>query len=267
MCNRYSNIQEEEHFRAHMKTIIASFKQELSDQRFSFNLVNAFADPVCPVVTMNNPENISWMNWGLMPHWFRRGPDEKKMRQTRENGINARAETIFERKTWKGPIATKRLLIPATGFFEWNLKDGIRYPYLVQVVSADFPDDTTPFCIAGIWDEWKHPVTKQLRQSFAMIITAGGELMKQVHVNPKHPEGGGRQAVIVRPQDYSTWLNPAATFEDLDRIMQPLQDKELRAYTITRNFSGNKFDPTTPDFLQHVYYPEGPTPILNGPEI
>ena len=72
---------------------------------------------VGPVVVKQSPKKIKLMNWGLVPSWAKSPRESYKM-------INARAETVMEKVSFKKPFLTQRCLVPANGFYEWQRKNG-----------------------------------------------------------------------------------------------------------------------------------------------
>ncbi len=112
--------------------------------------------PSQPLATLLNNGNYDYTHFGLIPHWSR---------DTKFQPINARAETIAEKPTFKSSFKSRRCLIPVNGFYEW-MKDGKhKIPYWVTPSSSDF------FALAGVYDEWLDPATGQRIISSAIITT------------------------------------------------------------------------------------------------
>jgi putative SOS response-associated peptidase YedK len=78
------------------------------------------------------------MHWGLISPW---APDEKISNQI----INARAETVQEKMSFKGPLAKRRCLILADGFYEWLGEKGAKQPHFIH------RKDDHSFAMAGLW--------------------------------------------------------------------------------------------------------------------
>jgi len=266
MCYRYSNLDEETRFRKSTKRYLKNFRIESVNGPFSFIHSNGFSHEKLPTITMECPEDITYMHWGLIP-FFTKTKEDKETLWKRGYTLNARGEEIFTKPSFRGPIKDKRCLIPATGFFEWRNYNGIKYPYLVQLINPDFEDDTTPFCFAGVYDRWVDKTTGELIEGFAIVTTAANSLMKRIHVNIDRPDEGGRQPVIVLPNDYENWLSPNATFENLERIIEPVQSEIIRAYTITKDITRRGFDLTNPSLLSHVSYDNLPGCTFNIPNL
>jgi putative SOS response-associated peptidase YedK len=253
MCYRYSNAQQERDFRKSMKNIRSQFSETESGEPFSFNHANGFSHGKLPVVAQIAPDDLSFMHWGLIPFFTKTEEDKVKLWK-RGWTLNARAEEIFTKNSWREPIKKKRCLIPATGFIEWRDIADVKYPYLVRCTNSHFPDDVQPFCLAGVYDTWTDKATGSTIDSFAIITTEANDLMKQVHVNPSREDGGARMPVIVRPESYNTWLGTDTTFEQLEAIMAGLESKELCAYTISKDITKRGFDFSDNGFLAHQPY-------------
>jgi len=256
MCYRFANIQEEEEFRAKMRALGKVFKDKPNpDKKFKFFHTNGFGHEELPVITQAKPDEINHMYWGLIPAGTKNKEDKIKYWKMGYT-LNARSESIFTTWSFKHNIKEHRCLIPATGFFEWREFEGNKYPYLIQVRSKEYFDDTTAFCFAGVYDHWVDKESGEVIDGFAIITTEANPMMKQIHVNLKREDEGGRMPVIVAPEDYNTWLNPDATFEDLERIMQPYPEDQMQAYTISKDITSRKINPDRPETLDYVGYNE-----------
>ena len=144
-----------------------------------------------PVVVMEDGKRrLRLMRWGLVPSWAKDPAIGNKM-------INARAETVAEKPSYRKPFQRQRCLAPATSFFEWQKVTGARakIPMCIAFKGMKL------FAMAGLWDLWKMPDGRELR-SFAIITTAAGDFMRPIHE---------RQPVISDRKDWQAWLDPALT--------------------------------------------------------
>ncbi len=150
-----------------------------------------------PVITSDDPDHLQRFTWGLTPSWA----DEK------QGLINARAETVREKRSFADAYESRRCLVPADGFYEWaDLGDG-KEPYRVA-----FEDDR-PFAMAGLWERWEPP-TQQLGldsfgggdaaadpeplETFTVITTEPNDLVSELH---------HRMAVVLAPGEEAQWLH------------------------------------------------------------
>ncbi len=169
--------------------------------------------------------------------------------------LNARSESIYDTWSFRNKIRTHRCLIPATGFFEWRDFGKEKFPYLIQV-KAPASDDIAPFCFAGVYDHWVDKETGEVTDGFAIITTEANPMLKNVHVNLKRPDNGGRMPVILHEKDYDKWLDPQATEDEIEALMKPYEQERMQAYTISKMITKRTIDPNAPETLQFYPYPE-----------
>ena len=141
----------------------------------------------CPVVTVAGDRRVlSLMRWGLVPSWAEDTKIGYRM-------INARAETIAEKRSFKTLIMKSRCLVPASGFYEWKkLKSGGKTPYFFGLREG------APFAFAGLWTVWRAGSEDELR-TFTIITTSANEIMAPIH---------DRMPVILQEKDEARWLDP-----------------------------------------------------------
>jgi len=128
--------------------------------------------------------NLSLAHWGLIPSWA-------KSADSGYSTINARAETVDTKPSFRAPFKRHRCIIPADGFYEWHEEGGIKIPHHIGRT------DGAPFALAGLWDVWKGPEGDVT--SCTIIVTEANAFMKRLHE---------RMPVILAPADYARWLDP-----------------------------------------------------------
>ena len=150
-----------------------------------------------PVIRMAaSGRELALMRWGLTPHWA-------KDRKTGTGVINARAETVAEKPFFRNAFRRRRCLIPATGFYEWKSHKGGKQPYHFQIRKGGL------FAFAGLWESWTGQQNQRV-ETCAIIVTEANEAISSIH---------DRMPVILRPEDFASWLSPANTDPEL---LQPL---------------------------------------------
>jgi putative SOS response-associated peptidase YedK len=129
---------------------------------------------------------LALVKWGLIPFWARDAKIASSL-------INARAETVATKPAFRAALKKKRCLIPADGFYEWQVVPGqkAKQPYFIGV------RDTPVFAFAGLWEHWTSPEGTRV-DTCAIITTDANELMQKVHT---------RMPVILDPADYDLWLD------------------------------------------------------------
>jgi putative SOS response-associated peptidase YedK len=153
---------------------------------------------------------LTFLRWGLIPSWA----DDPSIGNRL---INARAETVAGKPSYRHSFRAKRCLIVGDGFYEWRKRDGRKQPYYIRM------KDDRPFAFAGLWDQWGHD--GGAIRSCTLITTAANELMAPIH---------DRMPVIVHPSDYGLWLDPAVTEPvRLQPLLRPYPAEELDAYPVS----------------------------------
>jgi putative SOS response-associated peptidase YedK len=122
--------------------------------------------------------------WGLIPSWSKDPSIAARM-------INARAETVGEKPSFRAAFKRRRCLIPASGFYEWKQSTKGKQPYAIT------PSDGEVFAFAGLWETWSSPDGGEL-ESCTILTTDPNDLMAEIH---------NRMPVIIAPDDYREWLS------------------------------------------------------------
>lgn len=151
------------------------------------------------------------LRWGLIPSWAK---DPKIGYQC----INAKAETVAEKPSFRSAFKKRRCLVIATGFYEWQAEGKRKQPMWIGLKSK------RPFALAGLWEHWQPPEGEPI-ESCTIITTEANELTMPIH---------NRMPVILAPTSYDQWLDP--TFqqaEPLKALLRPYPSEELTAYPIS----------------------------------
>ncbi len=163
--------------------------------------------------------------WGLVPPWAKDGKSAYKM-------INARAETITEKASFKTAVNSRRCLIPADGFYEWKMmSDGSKQPYWFHM------EYRRPFSFAGIWEyNGRLDVT-----SCAIVTTEANGV-----VGPYH----NRMPVILAERDYDMWISADTALIDTLSLLRPYTGNDLAVHTVSKMVNSVKND--TPECIAKV---------------
>ena len=207
--------------------------------------VSAFSFPPLPVITSDNPAEISFLTWGLIPSWVR---DEETALSIRQRGLNARAETIFDKPMFRQSIISKRCLVLVDGFFEWRHVNGKTYPYRIRLI------DHEPFAVAGIWDRWLDPASDDEIITFSVVTTEANDLMAQVHNTRK------RMPVILPRESEKRWLDTSLGAVEIELMLRPHDASQMEAYPVDRSILKLGFNTTDPSVLNRKEY-KGLSPL------
>lgn len=149
--------------------------------------------PTINIPVFLNTASYTYAHFGLIPSWA----DSKK-----SMNINARSETIYEKKSFRDSFKSKRCLIMVNGYYEW--KEGI--PYFIKPKIDDY------FVFAGIYDIWFDNDIKKNILSAALITTEPNEKIEKLH---------DRMPVILDKKDWKLWLGKNSSLEDLNSLFKP----------------------------------------------
>lgn len=162
------------------------------------------AQPIAIVRGEGDDRHFCLVRWGFVPSWAKEMKPGKPL-------INARAETVFEKPSFRHSIRRRRCLIPADGFYEWKGDvPGKKTPYHITR-----PDDGL-FAFGGIWEHWTSPDGSEL-QSAAILTTRANAQLETIH---------HRMPVVVQPEDYGRWLDHSRPDgKHIADLMEPVQDE------------------------------------------
>jgi putative SOS response-associated peptidase YedK len=123
--------------------------------------------------------------------------------------INARAETVGEKPSYRAAFRRRRCLVPASGFYEWQKGARGKTPHFITT-------DAGLFAIAGLWENWMAPDGSEL-ETCTLLTTDANEAVRALH---------DRMPVIIDPEDYPTWLGSGrdstpAELAHLQHLLRP----------------------------------------------
>ena len=161
----------------------------------------------------------TFFRWGLVPSWAKDLSVGSRM-------INARAETVAEKPSFRAALRQRRCLIPADGFYEWQAREGGKQPYHITMADGGL------FAMAGLYERWKSPEGSWL-ESCTILTTEANELMRSLH---------DRMPVILPPEHYDLWLDPGLhDAGPLEALLVPYPAEQMAAAPVSRgvNHVGN----------------------------
>jgi putative SOS response-associated peptidase YedK len=169
--------------------------------------------PTQPVPAVRNlgARAVEWLRWGLVPAWAKDPAIGNKL-------INARAETLAEKPSFRSALRARRCVILADGFYEWAVAGTRKQPYFFQRPGG------RPFALAGIWESWQPPEGSPLLTCTIITTTANAT------VAPIHE----RMPVILSPDAVERWLVPATTeTAPLLDLLRPWPATDLETYPVS----------------------------------
>ena len=208
MCGRYTFITP-------TPEVEQRFDAQFTDE--APTTYNAAPSQRLPVITNAAPHQIQLLSWGLVPSWSRdptgHGP------ASGPKPINARAETLAEKPSFRQLLDRRRCLVLADSFYEWQATPAGKVPHRILL------RDEQPFAFAGLWDEWLDRSTGELRPTFTIITTEPNALMAGIH---------NRMPVILPGRAAEqAWLNDEAGLAAHQHQLRPYDAAAMREYAIS----------------------------------
>ena len=141
------------------------------------------------------------LRWGLLPYW-------SKTESTTFPLSNARAETIDEKPSFRGPFRYRRCVIPANGYYEWQKRGEGKQPWFIRPAAEEL------FLFAGVWDHWQGQNGKALETCAIITTNARGHLAEIHH----------RMPVCLKKSWVRDWLSPGTQKPELLAMLTPWEN-------------------------------------------
>jgi len=189
-------------------------------ERFAFRAANlsfkphyniAPSQPVLAIISNEGENRAGFLRWGLIPSWAKDEAIGNRM-------INARAETVAEKPSFRRALQKRRCLVLADGFYEWRREGKQKTPMYIALKSHE------PFAFAGLWETWKPPTGEPIH-SCTLITTTPNSLMTSIH---------DRMPVILPRKAEALWLDQ--TVEDPQEVLPlltPYPARDMEAYAVS----------------------------------
>jgi putative SOS response-associated peptidase YedK len=235
MCYRYSVPGPD----LLVKRFSAVFLEEVPFKRQYH--VSSFDLPKLPVITNDQPKQIQLFTWGLIPFWIK---DRKNADEMRLKTMNARAESIFEKPSFRHAAEQQHCLVLADGFFEWQEFQGKNYPYYIRLENHE------PFAMAGLWETWVDKTTSEELRTYTVITTKANALMEKIHNKKK------RMPVILPKEQECTWIDSSLKKKAAEALLVPYDAQLMEAFPISRLITSKQCNPNVPEVLLPFSYPE-----------
>lgn len=171
-------------------------------------------------ILRDETKHLDFLRWGLIPSWAKEESIGAKM-------INARAETLAEKPSFKRLLQGRRCLIVADGFYEWRQEAGGKTPMYFTL------PDHEPFAFAGLWDVWRQPDGQPLR-TCTIITTEPNAVVAPVH---------NRMPVILTTDAQEEWLDPSQHDSHvLQQLLKAYTASEMLARPVSRKINSPQYD-------------------------
>ena len=177
------------------------------------------------VVVNDGCNKVEFFRWGLVPHWAKDPAIGNRM-------INARAETLAEKPSFRVAFRRRRCLIFSSGWYEWG-KPGAggekKTPYFIRLKPP------RPFAFAGLWETWspKEPGAEPLR-TCTIVTCPPNEMISRFH---------HRMPVVLPPEGIELWLDPCERNpEELQHLLAPFPEEKMEAFPVSTKVNNPRND-------------------------
>jgi len=215
MCGRLTQIRAVDLFRAMVRVLDAP---GLAPR---YNVAPTQAVAAVRQRPDSDDREVVLLHWGLIPSWAKDPAMGARM-------INARAETVADKPSFRAALRRRRCLIPADGFYEWQAVGSQKQPYYIRP-----RDEAQPFALAGLWEHWERGEGRRI-ESCTIITTTANDLLRPLH---------DRMPVIVAPADFDLWLDPGVQNPEAVRpLLSPYPEEAMAMYPVTREVNNPRHD-------------------------
>jgi putative SOS response-associated peptidase YedK len=177
---------------------------------------------------------LAMLHWGLVPSWA-------KERSIGARMINARAETLAEKPSFRVAFRRRRCLVLADGYYEWQRSAGHKQPFLIRQASGE------PFGMAALWEQWSDRASGEELESCAIVTTSAAASVAHIH---------DRMPVILPPACHAEWLDASSqSVATLEPLLQPCDPELLQCHPVSqrvnnaRNQGADLIEPIDPSGL------------------
>jgi len=211
MCGRYTLTVD-------ASVLAELFKLEpLTDLQPRFNIAPSQSVSIVRSKTDGDREWAT-VRWGLIPSWAQEAKIGSRL-------INARAETVAEKPSFRSAYKHRRCLVPADGFYEWVKVGGAKQPHHIRF------SDRRPFAFAGLWERWTDPESTEI-ESCTILTTRPNALMENLH---------NRMPVIMPPARFDDWIGRGPLGpEAAEAMLLPFPADGMEAVPVTTRVNSPK---------------------------
>jgi putative SOS response-associated peptidase YedK len=206
MCGRYRLSRRKQIIEEHFDSVSSE-----EDWTPRYNIAPTQSVPIIRQHPKEPVRQLSLVRWGLIPSWAKDASGAAMM-------INARSETAAIKPAFRDALKSRRCLVPADGFYEWQRTGKSKQPFCFEV------NEGSLFAFAGLWDRWKDPNGTWLK-SCSILTTTPNVVTSSVH---------DRMPVILDPDRYDLWLDPGMhDSRVVSEMLKPYDARLMRCYPVS----------------------------------
>ncbi|WP_174733089.1 SOS response-associated peptidase [Mesobacillus harenae] len=209
MCGRFSLFEP-------IETLQEKFDFEFSKE-FAPRYNIAPGQDILAVLPKGTGRGGAYLRWGFIPAWAQDEAIGYKM-------INARAETLSEKISFKNSFKQKRCIILSDGFYEWKREGKLKKPYRFVM------KDRKPFAMAGLWERWNKNGSNIF--TCTIITTEANAVTKEVH---------DRMPVVLTKEAQQVWLSKSIEDpEQLKSLLCPYSSVQMELFEVSSELNSAK---------------------------
>lgn len=213
MCGRLSTAN------LHAEDLSARFHlDKVPSYLKSYNVAPTQLIPA--IIERGKTRSLVNLKWGLIPHWA-------KDKNIKASTFNARVETLTQKPFFRDSIKSKRCIVPATGFYEWQQQADKKQPYYI------YRSDGQPLALAGLWDLWVDRSTGEKLGSCTIVTVPAIHRMSEIHE---------RMPAIIEADFIDTWLDPEFKETHVLQDILRMPKDVLALYPVSSYVSNSKHD-------------------------
>ncbi len=228
MCGRFASTSTSDQ--------LASYFDALAPESADDADYNVAPTRDVPVVRVRGEDRyLDYVRWGLVPRWAKDMRIGSKM-------INARAETVATKNSFRSAFKRRRCIVVADGFYEWKRLEveGSAKPQKQPMFIHR--SDGDPLAFAGLYERWTDAEGLREIHTCTIITTTPNEMMSEIH---------DRMPVLLAPTHWEEWLDPEhQQVDELQRLLVPAPDALLSAYPVSD--SVNSVKNNDPSLIERV---------------
>ncbi len=187
----------------------------------SFNVAPQTFQPVVRLNDETGERELTVMRWGLVPYWSKDG-------KASFSTINAKSETVATSPAFREAWKTRRCLVPADWFYEWQrLDENTKQPFAIALKNDEM------FAFAGLWETWKDKTTGRKLRTYTVLTTDPNEVVEPLH---------NRMPVILHRRDYVRWLAPTDPAHLPIDLLRPYPAEEMKVWKVSKAVGNTRND-------------------------
>lgn len=196
MCGRYKQLNALQDFLDHYGIGVAA-----EDAQAGGGRIVAPSQAAHVIRPSKSALTLSVMTFGFTPRWAKEGMGTKI--------INARAETLDEKPSFRKSLQNGRCIVPMAAFFEWDKAQKPTQAYEISLASG------TPLAVAGLWECWVNPQDGTVKEGFAIITTTAAPAIARIHAR--------MPALLVDAAACTAWLSPVTHIAHAQALLRPCE--------------------------------------------